>query len=210
MKTQWWSRKQHQVLFYCIISVIYVLLFVDMKILSSKLLYEHSNSQGVCLGCCGSTNPVLSVRFWWILGLGSDPVHTTFTRVRSELKTALKSLKTPLCSHSTGSKLCENFTLIRAIWKRFLNGARWRKHWRCCVNTKIRHFFRSTLVPNHPYLKTVLTLTAFRVIFFALFEKNWGLSEFLLTYLSTNFNGFVWTHEKWTVPLFSRAGIMWT
>ena len=28
MKAQWWSRKQHQVLFYCIISVIYVL-FVD-------------------------------------------------------------------------------------------------------------------------------------------------------------------------------------
>ena len=30
--------------------------------------------------------------------------------------------------------------------------------------------FRSTLVPNTPYLKTV-TLIAFRVIFFALFEK---------------------------------------
>ena len=50
-----------------------------------------------------------------------------------------------------------------AIWKRFLNSARWM--------TKYPVLFRAVLVPNLPYLKTV-TWTAFRVnIFFALFEK---------------------------------------
>ena len=39
-----------------------------------------------------------------------------------------------------------------------------------CVNTKSGTFSSRFIVSNLPYLKTV-TLTAFRVIFFALFEK---------------------------------------
>ena len=37
----------------------------------------------------------------------------------------LKSRKTPFRSHGTGPKMCENVTSTGAIWKRFLNGARW-------------------------------------------------------------------------------------
>ena len=44
--------------------------------------------------------------------------------------------------------------------------------------------FRSALVSNLPYLKTV-TLTAFRVIFFALaIRKVWGLSKLLLSHVN--------------------------
>ena len=39
-----------------------------------------------------------------------------------------------------------------------------------CEQKNPDRLFRSTLVPNLPFLKTV-TLTAFRVILFALFEK---------------------------------------
>ena len=42
--------------------------------------------------------------------------------------------------------------------------------WRCRVNAKSGTFSSRFIVSNLPYLKTV-TLTAFRVIFFALFEK---------------------------------------
>ena len=102
---------------------------------------------------------------------------TLFTCCWYELKTAQKGHKAPLCSHGTGSKSCENVTWTEAIWKRFLNGARLKRNpSRCRVNTKSDTFslpFSAqppSVVPNLPYLKTV-TLTAFRVIFFVLFEK---------------------------------------
>ena len=61
-------------------------------------------------------------------------------------------------------------------------------------------------MPNLPYLKTV-TLIAFRVIFFALFENVWGLSELLLT--SQQILTASCEHTR-ILPLFSRAGIVWT
>ena len=122
--------------------------------------------------------------------------------VLSEMKTALKSHKTLLCSHGSASKSCENATSTGAIWKRFLNGARWKRNpLRCRVNTKSSTFSsRSSAQPpsllrNLPYLKTI-TLTVFRVIFFSLLYLKSLRFKGTLANLSTNFDGFVWTREN--------------
>ena len=103
------------------------------------------------------------------------------------------------CSHGTGSKLRETVTSSTgAIWKRFLNGARWKRNpWRCRVNTKCGTFLSSFINNSaQPPLSAYL--------------KKWSLA--ITVYLSTYFNDFVWTHKISAVSYFGiiQLLVMWS
>ena len=103
-----------------------------------------------------------------------DPVHTSPERVENSAKR-----KTPLRSHGTGSKLCHNVTSTGAIWKRFLNGARWKRNQIGGVMwTQNPVLFHSALMPYLP-LSQNSNLNCFLCYFLCSIWKVWGLSELL-------------------------------
>ena len=74
-------------------------------------------------------------------------------------------------SHGTGSKLCENVNPNLSDMKTIPKRCEMKmEHLAVLCEHKILVLFRSALMPNLAYLKTI-TLTAFRVIFVTLFEK---------------------------------------